>query len=57
MSAPRGWNPAAYEFLEQCGCDALQGDFIAPAMAAAQVEAFVSVWNGAERQSIQVERS
>ena len=27
-----------FEFLDQGGCDALQGDFIAPAMPAAEIE-------------------
>lgn len=37
-----------FEFMEQAGCDALQGDFIAPAMPAAEMEAFIEVWNGAD---------
>jgi EAL domain-containing protein (putative c-di-GMP-specific phosphodiesterase class I) len=39
-------NSPAFEFLEQCGCDALQGDFIAPSMPAAEIESFIDVWNG-----------
>lgn len=38
----------AFELLDQFGCDALQGDFIAPAMPAAEIESFIDVWNGAE---------
>jgi EAL domain-containing protein (putative c-di-GMP-specific phosphodiesterase class I) len=38
---------AAFEMLDQMGCDALQGDFIAPAMPASEIEAFISVWEGA----------
>lgn len=37
-----------FEFLEQTGCDALQGEFIAPAMPANEIESFIDVWNGAE---------
>jgi EAL domain-containing protein (putative c-di-GMP-specific phosphodiesterase class I) len=39
----------AFEFMEQTGCDALQGDFIAPSMPASEIEIFVQTWNGAGR--------
>lgn len=41
-----------FEFLEQHGCDALQGDFIARAMPAAEMESFIEVWNGKEHTVI-----
>ena len=43
-----------FEMLEQAGCDALQGDFIAPAMPASEIEAFVDVWNGADHTLVPV---
>src|SRR5690606_5144599 len=49
-------NSPAFEFLEQCGCDALQGDFIAPAMPAAEIESFIDVWNGADHTLVPVVR-
>jgi EAL domain-containing protein (putative c-di-GMP-specific phosphodiesterase class I) len=45
-----------FEFMEQAGCDALQGDFIAPAMPASEVEAFIDVWNGADHTLVPVVR-
>lgn len=39
---------AAFEFLDQGGCDALQGEFIAQSMPAAEIEAFINVWNGGD---------
>lgn len=39
---------ATFEFLDRSGCDALQGEFIAQAMPAAEMEAFVDVWRGGE---------
>lgn len=39
---------AAFEFLDQSGCDALQGDFVATSMPAAEIENFIDVWNGAD---------
>jgi EAL domain-containing protein (putative c-di-GMP-specific phosphodiesterase class I) len=49
-------NSPAFEFLEQCGCDALQGDFIAPSMPAAEIESFIDVWNGADHTLVPVVR-
>jgi EAL domain-containing protein (putative c-di-GMP-specific phosphodiesterase class I) len=49
-------NSPAFEFLEQCGCDALQGDFIAPSMPAAEIESFIQVWNGADHTLVPVVR-
>ena len=46
----------AFEFLEQNGCDALQGDFIASAMPAAEIESFINVWNGADHTLVPVVR-
>lgn len=46
----------AFEFLDQIGCDALQGDFIAPSMPAAEVEAFINVWNGGDQTLVPVVR-
>jgi EAL domain-containing protein (putative c-di-GMP-specific phosphodiesterase class I) len=48
--------PAAYEFLERIGCDALQGDFIASAMPAGEIENFVGVWNGSDHTLVPVVR-
>jgi EAL domain-containing protein (putative c-di-GMP-specific phosphodiesterase class I) len=45
-----------FEFMEQAGCDALQGDFIAAAMPAAEVETFIDVWNGADHTLVPVVR-
>jgi EAL domain-containing protein (putative c-di-GMP-specific phosphodiesterase class I) len=47
---------SAFEFLDQAGCDALQGDFIAHAMPAAEIESFIDVWNGSEHTLIPVVR-
>jgi EAL domain-containing protein (putative c-di-GMP-specific phosphodiesterase class I) len=49
-------NSPTFEFLDQSGCDALQGDFIAPAMPAADIEGFISVWNGSDHTLIPVVR-
>jgi EAL domain-containing protein (putative c-di-GMP-specific phosphodiesterase class I) len=46
----------AFEFLDQIGCDAVQGDFIASAMPAADMENFVNVWNGADHTLVPVVR-
>jgi len=48
--------PAAFEFLEQVGCDALQGDFIAAAMPASEIETFMEVWNGSDHTLVPVVR-
>ncbi|PZN32524.1 MAG: diguanylate phosphodiesterase [Proteobacteria bacterium] len=40
-----------FEFLEQAGCDALQGDFIAVAMPAAEIETFAHAWQGVHRSA------
>jgi EAL domain-containing protein (putative c-di-GMP-specific phosphodiesterase class I) len=48
--------PLAYEFLERIGCDALQGDFIASAMPAGEIENFVGVWNGSDHTLVPVVR-
>jgi EAL domain-containing protein (putative c-di-GMP-specific phosphodiesterase class I) len=45
-----------FEFLDQGGCDALQGDFIAQAMPAAEIESFINVWNGADHTLVPVVR-
>jgi EAL domain-containing protein (putative c-di-GMP-specific phosphodiesterase class I) len=45
-----------FEFLEQSGCDALQGDFVARAMPAAEIESFIEVWNGADHTLVPVVR-
>ncbi len=49
-------NSPTFEFLDQSGCDALQGDFIASAMPAADIEGFISVWNGSDHTLIPVVR-
>jgi EAL domain-containing protein (putative c-di-GMP-specific phosphodiesterase class I) len=36
----------AFDFLDQGGCDALQGDFISKAIPAAEVEFFIAAWSG-----------
>jgi EAL domain-containing protein (putative c-di-GMP-specific phosphodiesterase class I) len=46
----------AFEFLDQIGCDALQGDFIASSMPAAEIEAFINVWNGGDQTLVPVLR-
>jgi EAL domain-containing protein (putative c-di-GMP-specific phosphodiesterase class I) len=46
----------AFEFLEQIGCDALQGDFIAAAMPAGEIETFIEVWNGSDGTLVPVVR-
>lgn len=45
-----------FEFLEQGGCDALQGDFIARAMPASEIESFIEVWNGSDHTLVPVVR-
>jgi EAL domain-containing protein (putative c-di-GMP-specific phosphodiesterase class I)/ActR/RegA family two-component response regulator len=45
-----------FEFLDQNGCDAIQGDFIAPSMPAAEIEAFINVWNGGDHTIVPVVR-
>jgi EAL domain-containing protein (putative c-di-GMP-specific phosphodiesterase class I) len=47
---------AAFEALDQMGCEALQGEFIAPAMVASEIETFIEVWHGADRTLIPVNR-
>jgi EAL domain-containing protein (putative c-di-GMP-specific phosphodiesterase class I) len=49
-------SPAAFEFLDRSGCEALQGDFIAPAMPAGEIEAFIGMWNGSDHTLIPVVR-
>jgi len=44
-------NARAFDFLDQCGCDALQGEYIAKAMPAAEMESFISVWNDGRHRS------
>jgi EAL domain-containing protein (putative c-di-GMP-specific phosphodiesterase class I) len=39
---------AQFEFLDRAGCDALQGEFIAAAMPASEMENFVGAWNGSD---------
>ena len=46
-----------FEFLEQLGCDALQGEFIAQSMPAGEIESFIDVWNGADHTLIPVVRN
>ena len=48
--------PAQFEFLDQIGCDAVQGDFIASAMPASEMENFIHVWNGADHTWVPVLR-
>ena len=45
-----------FEFLEQLGCDALQGEFIAQSMPAGEIESFIDVWNGADHTLVPVVR-
>lgn len=45
-----------FEMLEQAGCDAIQGEFIAPAMPAAEIESFINVWNGSDHTLVPVVR-
>ena len=47
---------AQFEFLEQLGCDALQGEFIAQAMPAGEIESFIDVWNGTDHTLVPVVR-
>jgi EAL domain-containing protein (putative c-di-GMP-specific phosphodiesterase class I) len=47
---------AAFEFLERAGCDALQGEFIAAAMPAGEIESFIGMWNGSDHTLIPVVR-
>lgn len=47
---------AVFEFLDRSTCDALQGDFIAQAMPAAEIESFIQVWNGADHTLVPVMR-
>jgi EAL domain-containing protein (putative c-di-GMP-specific phosphodiesterase class I) len=49
-------SPAAFEFMERSGCDALQGDFIASAMPAGEIEGFIGMWNGSDHTLIPVVR-
>jgi EAL domain-containing protein (putative c-di-GMP-specific phosphodiesterase class I) len=46
-----------FEFLEQLGCDALQGEFIAHSMPAGEIESFIDVWNGADHTLVPVVRN
>jgi EAL domain-containing protein (putative c-di-GMP-specific phosphodiesterase class I) len=46
-----------FEMLDQAGCDALQGEFIAPAMPASEMESFINVWNGADHTLVPVVRN
>ena len=46
----------AFEFLEQIGCDALQGDFIASSMPAGEIETFDDVWNGSDHTLVPIVR-
>lgn len=46
----------AFEFLDQIGCDAIQGDFVASAMPASEMESFINVWNGADHTLVPVVR-
>jgi EAL domain-containing protein (putative c-di-GMP-specific phosphodiesterase class I) len=48
--------PAAFEFLDQIGCDALQGNFIASAMPASEMENFIHVWNGSDHTWVPIVR-
>ncbi|HEU4486587.1 MAG TPA: EAL domain-containing response regulator [Povalibacter sp.] len=45
-----------FEMLEQAGCDAIQGEFIAPAMPASEIESFINVWNGSDHTLVPVVR-
>jgi EAL domain-containing protein (putative c-di-GMP-specific phosphodiesterase class I) len=44
----------AFEFMAQTGCDAMQGEFIAQAMPAAEIEMFIKTWNGTEHTLVPV---
>ena len=46
----------AFEFMERTGCDAIQGDFVAQSMPAAEIEAFVNVWTGGDHTLVPVVR-
>lgn len=46
----------AFEFLDQIGCDAIQGNFIASSMPASEIEAFINVWNGGDHTLVPVVR-
>jgi len=45
-----------FEMLDQSGCDAIQGEFIAPAMPANEIESFINVWNGNDHTLVPVVR-
>jgi EAL domain-containing protein (putative c-di-GMP-specific phosphodiesterase class I) len=45
-----------FEMLDQAGCDALQGEFIAHAMPANEIESWIDVWNGADHTLVPVVR-
>lgn len=49
--------PAQFEFLDSIGCDSLQGNFIASAMPASEMENFIHVWNGADHTWVPLVRS
>lgn len=43
----------AFDFLDECGCDQMQGDFIGKPMPAAELEGFIAAWSGG-RQSLKM---
>jgi EAL domain-containing protein (putative c-di-GMP-specific phosphodiesterase class I) len=47
MSCAEGVESAlAFDLLDECGCDRVQGDFIGRPVPAGEFEAFVQAWNG-----------
>jgi EAL domain-containing protein (putative c-di-GMP-specific phosphodiesterase class I) len=44
---------SAFDFIDELGCDRMQGDFISKPMPASEFESFIAAWNG----SRQLERS
>ena len=49
-------SPACSSSWTRARCDAMQGDFIASAMPAAEIENFIHVWNGADHTLVPVMR-
>jgi EAL domain-containing protein (putative c-di-GMP-specific phosphodiesterase class I) len=49
-------SPAVFEFLDRAGCDSLQGQSIAPALPAAEVENFTRRWNGERHRASMASR-
>ena len=49
-------NPTVSSSSIRARCDAMQGDFIASAMPASEIENFIHVWNGADHTLVPVMR-